>query len=447
MDCSPRLILAFFLSLQSVTVIASEEKLLSRSDPGYAFVERLQKQYCDKRPNPSHNCHFDLAQCRTAVEGLWRELFKEPPSEENLRRSCDRVSTEFELPGAYDMLANYYHHVKSVAPNVGLSVIEDVRFGSLPIRAINARTFPPDPALGNFVFFNIRFFEFASELAKVAALPIPITVSGQELVIDTSKEGLSRRVHENPELSFLFINRILHFLEIEGQKPAPPPADIQPILARYQQGIELFAMAHEYSHIALLHSGANALLEGDDIPAEALGISGPNGDWVQELEADYFAAKVLRAFTQYRLAADDNHMADYMLPLTPQLYFRASELILDARSFLLGELVVLKPSQDEYSLLAAALACVSQPSCGLAKTLRSNGNVPTGHPHPAIRREFVRTVLEKAPENATDDAMQVLSSLMLKNMDFLWDQLTTALRKPEAAPLIESIRKAKPKSK
>lgn len=437
-----RLIL-FNALLQSATAFASAETLLSKSDLGYGFIESLQKQYCDKRPRPSHNCHLDLANCRAMHDQLWRKLYNEPPTEENLKRLCDRVSTEFELPGVYEMLEGYYRDVKSAAPTVGLSVVKDIRFGSLPIREINARVFPPDPAIGNILFFNIRFFEFASELAKVATLPIPMTVEGQILTIDTSQEGLSKQLQENPELRFLFINRILHFLEIEGQKPAPPPQNVQPILARYQQGIEVFAVAHEYSHIALQHFGPSALLAGDDISAKTLEMSGPNGDWAQELEADYFAAKIVRTFTQTRLAASDHHMADYMLPFTPEFYFRASEIILQARSLLLGETARLEPTSDEHALLATALSCIRQPNCELAKTLRSSGNIPDGHPHPSIRRQFVRAVLQRAPENETDTAMQALSSQLLSNMDFLWNQLATALSRPEAKQLIESVRKAK----
>jgi hypothetical protein len=140
-------------------------------------------------------------------------------------------------------------------------------------------------------------------------------------------------------------------------------------------------------------------------------------------------------------------MADYMLQLTPQFYFRARQLILDAKSLLLGEGNLGQPMAIEDRLLGIALHCIAEPKCNLALELHEQGNLPAGHPHPAIRRQFVSSVLDKSPENETDRAMRELASLMLRNIDFLWDRLSLNLSRPEAAPLINSIRDAKAKTK
>lgn len=418
-----------------------EEPLLSQSSAGYAFIESMQEHYCKKRP--SHSCQFDPAKCRADMQKLWRDLFNETPSEENLTRACARISTRFELPGVYSLLSDLYLDVARVAPLVGLDSISGLHLGSLPIREVNARALPPDPSLGHFALFNIRFFEFANEIAKVSALPIPIKAKGEVVEIDGSQEALEQRLNENSELSFLFVNRLMHFLELEGLKPALPPKDIQTILIRYQRGTELFALAHEYAHIALRHVGQTTLLEVQDVDSKALGISGQSADWVQELEADYFAARAVRMVTEVQLLADDWHIADYLLPLTPDFYFLVRQIVDDATNLLFGNGEKSKPTKEENRLLALALGCIEMPGCKLAVTLRASPPLPAGHPHPSIRRAIVSQVLSRRPTNETDEAMQALASQMTRNATHLWARVEAVLRDPQAAELLESIRQKK----
>jgi hypothetical protein len=419
---------------------AKDPPLLSATDPGYAFVEDIQKTYCNKKP--SHNCRFDLAQCKQTIAKLWLELFGESATPEILKKSCDRVSTEFELPGVYSLLRDLYSEVREVAPQVGLPQLDRVHLGSLPIRDVNARVLPPDPALGHFLFFNIRFFEFANELAKVAALSIPMKVENNLLVIEGSREALEKKLAGDNEIRFLFINRLLHFLEVESLKPAPPPRDIQPILLRYQQGIELFAMAHEYSHIALKHAGATKALEGMDLPTSALGISGPSSDWAQELEADFYAAKIFKKISMRRLSVRDPHMAEYMLIATPEFYFLARQILNEAHAIFFNDRQVNTQSGEELRLLKVAIDCTRNIECHLADVLSKQVGIPKKHPNSTIRREFARVLLEDN-DNSRDEtkqAMNALASQMIRNIDYLWNNVSTKLRSPEAAGLIQQVR-------
>ena len=159
------LVVTFIVVAQTPPAV-KDPPLLSATDPGYAFVEDVQKTYCNRRP--SHNCRFDFEQCKQISVRLWRDMFDEPPNPEILKKSCDRVSTQFELPGFYLLLNGLYSEVREVAPDVGLPKLDKVYLGSLPIKEVNARVLPQDPALGHFLFFSVRFFEFANELAKVA---------------------------------------------------------------------------------------------------------------------------------------------------------------------------------------------------------------------------------------------------------------------------------------
>ena len=439
------MVLVTLTVLTPASATLTDEPLLSATDPGYAFVERIQQTYCNR--NPSHNCGFDPAECRDQTTKLWREMFGEPPPPETLKRSCDKVSTRFELPGTFWLLNTLYSEVREVAPQVGLPQLEDVHLGSLPIREVNARVLPSDPALGHFLFFNTRFFEFASELAKVAALSIPMKVENEFLVIDGSEESLEKNLKGNREIRFLFINRLMHFLNVEGMKPATPPRNIQPILSVYQQGIELFAMAHEYSHIALKHAGAAIALEGMDLPASALGISGPSGNWAQELEADFYAAKILRTILMRRLSKKDPLMAEYMLVATPQFYFLARQILNEAHDIFFGDGQLRPKSVEEPRFLKIAIDCAKKNTCRLVEVLGQQSGLPMGHPNSVIRRDFARTILQDdhKPRNETERAMITVASLMVRNIDYLWNDASTKLRSPEAAELIKLVRDKRPK--
>jgi len=444
----------FVISLILVATVVMAQKpstdppLLSKTDPGYAFVERIQKHYCEEKSGkPSHNCKFDVAKCREFVTNLWPEMFREPAPPEALKINCDRVSTEYELPGTYTLLHELFSEVREVAPDVGLRQLDDVHFGSLPIRAVNARVLPPEPGLGHFLFFHIRFFEFASELAKVAALSLPMKVENDLVVIDGSLDALREKLATDKEIQFLFANRLFHFLEVESLKPLTPPENIQPILSRYQQGIELFAMAHEYSHLALNHGGASMALESADSLKNSLSVSGPSGNWAQELEADFYAAKIVRRISLRRLAAKDAHVAEYLLTATPQFYFIARQIVTEANDIVFNNGQIRPQDSGEPNLLKIAINCTKNNKCDLADTLSRQANLPQGHPSPGIRKEFAGVLLEENVASADESktAMTTLATQMNRNIDYLWRNVRTHLQSPAAASLIKSVREKRSK--
>lgn len=436
-----------FTALAPISGSTTDSSLLSTTNAGYAFVEKIQEQYCNKKP--SHDCKSDFARCKERYELLWRNMFGESPPLEGLKTTCDRVSTKVEIPGIFTLLNSLYLEVREVAPQEGLPQLDNVHLGSLAIREVNARVFPPDPDLGHFLFFNIRFFEFASELAKVAALSIPIKVENDLVVIDGSQEALAKKIAENQEIQFLFINRVLHFLDIEGMKPALPPSDIQPILSRYQQGIELFAMAHEYSHIARKHTGGSIALEMDDFPAGTLEIYGTSGSWAQELEADFYAAKIIKRIATKRISGENSHVADYMLTATPEFYFLIKHIMNEARDIFFTDTKPHTQNMDEFPLLEIVTSCARKDNCSLSDTLSKQPSLPMGHPSSAFRRAFVKALLEDnhSSRSETRRAMTELATQMARNIEYLWNSISTKLRSSEAEPLIKKIRDNQVKSK
>lgn len=417
-----------------------DSELLSNiPSSGYATVEAIQRHYCKRAP--SHNCNFDAIKCRAIVEDLWQKMFNEKPTDEALSTSCRQISTRYELPGVYSMLSRIYGEIKAAAPSAGLAKVEGIRVGSLPIREINARVFTANADETPIILFNVRFFEFASELAKVSALSIPMRKSRGFLVIDGSKDALEKKLTSDRHLTFLFANRLMHFLDLEGIKQELPPENIQSVLVRYQEGIELFAFAHEYAHVALKHRGRTTLLEGDNVSAAVLGISGEQGNWIQEIEADYFAAKLLHAIFEQRTTARDAHIADPLLWFTPEFYFFGKDLVDSVLLILDGREDGSEPSAIERNLLAAVESCMQHADCNLSKTLHKFESVPNGHPHPQIRRALVEMVLRRpAKQNEGELAMQSLAKQMIRNAEYLGDEVRSALRNPVMRELVSRAR-------
>ena len=136
-------------------------------------------------------------------------------------------------------------------------------------------------------------------------------------------------------------------------------------------------------------------------------------------------------------------MADFMTPLTAEFYFLSRHIVADATALLFGDGKKFQATPDEERLLGVALRCIAEPQCNLAPLLGQQPSIPTGHPHPSIRRALVKQVLAKKPVNETDAAMQELASQMLRNIEFLWTEFESVLRSPQGAGLIKSIRKAR----
>ena len=134
-------------------------------------------------------------------------------------------------------------------------------------------------------------------------------------------------------------------------------------------------------------------------------------------------------------------MADYILPETAKFYFFARQIIQDATSLFFEDGKKEPPTTDEYRLLEIAFRCIEQDKCDLIAALGSD--LPKGHPHPIIREQLVTKVLSRNPANETDRAMQMLSAQMLRNARYLWSELDTNLRSPNAVHLIEGIRNAR----
>jgi hypothetical protein len=414
----PLLSLLLVLCFPPLGYCAEVGELLSASDAGYALIEVLQGETCKKKP--SHNCNFDENACRILHAILSVKMFGEVDSENEIAEKCSRVSTKHEMPGSYKWLMGLYSQVHSAAVEAGLKKVENVRVGTLAVKNVNVSVTSQDKSIGNIILFNVRFLEFANSLAKIAALTIPIKVINGRIAIDAAD---LEDIDADMRIEQLLSDELFHFLELNS-KPGPlPPKNIQPILARYQEGVELFAMAHEYGHLAYAHAGPQFLSDVAEFDRAGLNLSGNNGDWAQELEADFAGTRIVFEISRKRLSASDLDIVDFMLIKTPQFYHIAREIFMDAKEIVFRGNSLAPPNAREEELLEIAKLCVSNSTCELSKKIKESGMNPDGYPHPRIRRKFADSILARKPIDSDDALMQLISNTMERNLIVIWDRL------------------------
>ncbi len=245
-----------------------------------------------------------------------------------------------------------------------------------------------------------------------------------------------------------FVETILTFLEIYNREPIEPPSVIQPILSTYHRGIELYVMAHEYAHVAHGHVDGGPILvlsNGDEV---VLGMEDPfqsadNDDcidrqpplhvlqmtpeerarsWVNELEADITAARILEQVWE---EAGNDSTFRHALIKTPEFFFAAMEVVEDARAILSGADGFPGPVEVEQRMLEVVSDCLGSSGCNVRQVLTENEGELIGvgdHPHPETRRRLVHALLSQRTASE-ENSMTALASLLSLNLQRIWERV------------------------
>ena len=407
-----------------------KEKFLSDSDLGYKIIEGFQKSQCEKAP--THECYATFERCQIESRKLWSKMFDGVPRQDWINEVCRRVSTKFELPGFYILLSRIYDKVHAAALRAGVGDIKRPSLGTLPIKSVNARVIPtPDVQI---ILFNVRFLEFANEMAKVTLMSIPFSSEGGRIAIDTSVQAFEKRMADSPSLLADFEGAILAFLEIRNQREIIPVPIIRPLLNVYSTGIESFAMAHEYGHIALGHTNQPIALDTGDILLRGFAMESKSASalWFEELQSDVIATRIIESAFQQMLEAGetDAEPALWAFFRTPEFYFLSREIVEDARSIIETGEELAGPLDIELVMLESLKLCTVTDGCNLSEALQrgadSGPDVFDGadrHPHLTIRREVVRYLLERSPVNEDDETMLAMSQMISRNIVLMWERV------------------------
>lgn len=405
------------LMLLSLTLPLEAQSYLSDSDAGYKLIEALQSQYCGA--NPTHNCNVTDDECIRLNDQLWRAIYGEAPEKHLLQKQCSRFSTRHELPGMYDLLSGLQAEIDEALKRLNIRSAK-VKIGSLPVTGVNARVATPPGSDYSVILFNARFIQFAHEMTKVVARSIPVHYEDESIVIDAETTATEKLLRNNPAIERDFIATVLHFIDVEDRPPIPPTEFALPLLSAYDDGVELFAMAHEYAHVLCQHSGGSTSLMLEN---ERGGIAGaPDGrrllaKWAHEIEADLFATAILEDIWKHRRLSPDSHPFNIALLEAPDFYFQLRSIIEEARSIRVGSTTP-PPSHDEVAVVKELMLPSPSHPCDLE--LPGHVSKLTRHPHPEVRRALLRRRINYPPLEESERALLEIASLLNRNAEILW---------------------------
>ncbi|WP_309380280.1 hypothetical protein [Cerasicoccus frondis] len=412
-------------TLAEATIPASKP-LLSENDEGYKTLEVIQQKFYTQNPAYRHKVDYD--EMVSFLDQLSQEIVAEDISKEMIAMFSDRVSTKYEMPGVHFMLKGYYDDVQAAASSIGYEAIPEPILGSLPIKKINVIVGKNQDDGRSMILFNIRFFEFAYEIAKVVAKTIVMREEGQYVVIDSSEEAFYRALENNPEILHDYLLVILEFLELGSRERIKPDADRLIVLSLYHRGIEMFAMAHEIGHVLMEHDGKVNALEPSALDGVSviLGMeSSATANWLQELEADYVAAQIMIELSKGDIS--NNRFIDVGLRETPEFYFITREIYEDLSLLLSTGKQYRQPGAGEETFINFAVDAVDMDSTdGFPEsfsqkfTVVKHANV---HPHPTIRRQFWEEITDIPTNNAEQEAILAITDIMNRNAILLWERI------------------------
>ena len=118
--------------------------------------------------------------------------------------------------------------------------------GAVPARDINASACPFSVPI---ILMDIRFTEFANEFAKLAALSIPFKTEGDLMIVQGSVDASTQKISADTALRESFLGLIDYFLYSRPGPYTAPSTFTATIQIVYTEGIETFAVAHEYGHL------------------------------------------------------------------------------------------------------------------------------------------------------------------------------------------------------
>jgi hypothetical protein len=408
---------------------------LSDSDDDFKYIESLQKKYCENNNNlPLLECQTSYEECLEYSRYLSKLLFNDTTSNDSIREACNRVSTRYETPGFYRLLTNYYEQIENSAKKINFHLKRKPKVASLPtIKEVNVSVFSATSLKTPIIFINSLFYRFANEVIKATASTVPVSGSGIETSIDTNLSAFEEKIQNDPKLILTFRQTIFTFLEQRENPYYPPSPFVAQITNTFYRGIELFAMAHEYSHIALGHVESNDIsrLESNT-SINKVNRKEIAQDWVRELEADIWATKILRQIWQEEANDSTISRFDRTLINVPSFYFYTRYITENARSILSSGKELAPPRKFEGKIIEGAIACHFDSTCQLSKYLKEQEKLITGsldHPHPLLRMMLVDSIFSSDIEANKENPMFSLSSLIFRNCSYLWAKTKPVLLK------------------
>lgn len=432
------IVLLILFAMQTISLAQNQDEYLSDSDPGYKFIEELQKESCTKLP--AYDCNTTIAECLELYEAIINSLRPDLIDLDEIKDiSCSKISTRYEGYGVYKYLSGILDEVHNTANNLNLGINELPKIGSLPIRELNAGVATPSEEMGHIIIINRHFFTFANEMSKIIAMTIPFVITREGVKIDPSDEALIMKLSqkpktimknsyetEDPTLLELYGGRILEFIETFRGHQLPPPPELQNLIISYFKGIEMFALAHEYGHVYYKHTVRSSQafqLYGKTSKPLNQNTKKIKRGWLDEVQADLFAVDIIKEVAKQKKISEDYFEAYDTLYYAPSFYFKLRNIVRNAEELYYNGKYYPNPSSEEIDLANKLIDCVKKPSCDLVKFREQNNDAISKfdrHPHDKIREKIIYEMLEIENLELGSSFFYIIAEIMNQNADKLW---------------------------
>jgi hypothetical protein len=211
-----------------------------------------------------------------------------------------KAPTLFENPGSFQELAETIKWVENAARIVERSIpaitvpVTRPLVGSLPTGRVNAMAIRVPNSTEHIIVFESQLFHFCWLFCKTIALAMPFKEKRDQIIFSFDKASVLRRIKHDQTI----VERFSEIVEAYVVKGLPGLARYYPITQPwatqawlFDQSMQFFIIAHEYSHILHGHTGrGTAASVSGSATAEVL-------EWDQQLEvnADTLAVLLLVA--------------------------------------------------------------------------------------------------------------------------------------------------------
>ena len=436
---------SLFLSLLLISVTEAQVPPFKpcAQDPTYKYFEVLQyKAYTsdpklqELLPNLQNMGRLMKEIKETGAQLDKRDNPLNVPNSDNpdtldlIKRWVDnlKLPTCYENPLVYILLKQYAENIDKARQEMNRPMLSVVHIATLPTTEVNAYTYPATDSRDSVIAFNAQLFMFAYQMSKVTfpTLEVRNDQASGRIAVNTSKKKALELLNSNPDIVTNYVMAILEFLLLVPPSTEPISQSYDPLLISLTEGMEMFAVGHEYGHVVLNHKsptmnirlGADSLTTASVAPTTVPVLA---RSWKQELEADQEGIQLLIHFLKQKAKTSQVEDAKWVYTLKGALFFFECLDLIEQAKFIRdrGEVPV-RYSLAERSYIRAFADGKNTPQ---QDALHSDLNL-RDHPPAWLRLERVQDTIDKEltshPASSSSEAVASIADGISDNAQLVW---------------------------
>lgn len=360
-----------------------------------------------------------------------------------------KLPTCYENPFTFFLLSEYAKEIDEARRNLGLPLPSQVNLATLPTTEVNAYTYPAAGDIGSVVALNTQLFMFAYQMTKVTIPTVGIQNDEQSkrVAVDHSREHAFLAIATKPDIQANFSTALLEFLLLTPPSTEPLAQSYDPLVITFTEGMEKFAVAHEYGHVIKRHTSPtmNVRLGADDdgsSPTRSVPVLARS--WQQELEADQVGFQLLSNALRREAKADVSNDLRWVYTLKGALFFfKCLDIVEQAKIVRDTGKLPSPPSMTERVFVRA----FAEGNSSAEQNEKYRYLTSTSHPPAWLRLErlqaMIQAELSANPPSSSALAFSDIADGILDNVQLLW----TFFVSPKFPIVVEAVRPHKGEKK